>query len=78
MSRVGDQRKKSVNINITMDAWWSAKAMAESNGISFSAFIEQLILKEFEKYHLMFARHNTKSSQSIEQLIKEIESYMED
>ena len=78
MSRVGDQRKKSVNINITMDAWWSAKAMAESYGMSLSTFIERLIQSEFEKYHLMFPRHNLKSNQSIEQVIKEVESYMED
>ena len=78
MNRVGDKRKKSVNINITMDSWWSAKAMAESCGMSLSAFIEKLIESEFEKYHLMFPRHNLKSNQNIEHIIKEMESYTEE
>lgn len=50
MIRCEDDRKKTVGINITMDAWLSGKTMADEKGMSFSSFVEELIKEAFEKF----------------------------
>lgn len=50
MKRYGDERKKQVYVNITIDTWLSGKTMADEKGMSFSSFVEELIKEAFEKF----------------------------
>lgn len=60
-----DTQKKCKRVSIPEDVYTHAETMAVYEGVTATALIEQLILREFEKFKEEVAKHNLKTTEEI-------------